>query len=136
VPPPRTGTSTSIKRNGLKENSRHQISRRNFTSSAIETSVLLGDFLFTHAFFLASTLPTTYAALTIGKATNAVCEGELRQISSKGEFALSEEDYLSIIEAKTAELCACACQLGAYYAEAEPAVVNQAEQFGRAIGIA
>jgi len=101
-----------------------------------EASVLLGDFLFTHAFYLASTLPTTYAALTIGKATNAVCEGELRQISSKGEFELSEEDYLSIIEAKTAELCACACQLGAHYADVEPAVVQQAEQFGRALGIA
>ena len=44
-----------------------------------ETSVLLGDFLFTHAFYLASTLESTYACRTIGQATNIVCDGELRQ---------------------------------------------------------
>ena len=35
-----------------------------------QASVLLGDYLFTHAFYLASTLETTYACRMIGRATN------------------------------------------------------------------
>ncbi|MGY8767964.1 MAG: polyprenyl synthetase family protein [Pirellulales bacterium] len=101
-----------------------------------ETSVLLGDFLFTHAFYLASTMPTTYAAMTIGLATNIVCEGELRQIASKQAYETSEEEYLSIIEGKTAELCACSCQLGAKYADANDASVDALQNFGHSIGIA
>ena len=44
-----------------------------------EASVLLGDFLFTHAFYLASTLDSVLGCRLIGRATNIVCEGELRQ---------------------------------------------------------
>lgn len=101
-----------------------------------ETSVLVGDFLFTHAFYLASTMPTTLAAQKIGQATNIVCEGELRQITTKGRFDLSEEEYLTIIEAKTAVLCQCACELGAIYAEAGQCSAQQAANYGRCLGIA
>ncbi|WP_233200267.1 polyprenyl synthetase family protein [Blastopirellula marina] len=101
-----------------------------------ESSVLVGDFLFTHAFYLASTLPTTLAARKIGQATNAVCEGELRQITTKGRFDLSEEEYLSIIEAKTAVLCECACELGTLYADAPEGAARQAAEYGRCLGIA
>lgn len=101
-----------------------------------EASVLLGDFLFTHAFYLASTLETTYACQTIGRATNIVCEGELRQKGSRGDFTLDETEYLEIIDAKTAELTACACRLGAYYAGGDEAAVEAMTRFGRNLGIA
>ncbi|MEW4452181.1 polyprenyl synthetase family protein [Bremerella sp. JC817] len=101
-----------------------------------ESSVLVGDFLFTHAFYLASTLPTTLAAQKIGQATNVVCEGELRQITTKGRFDLAEEEYLSIIEAKTAVLCQCACELGTLYANAPENASRQAAEYGRCLGIA
>jgi octaprenyl-diphosphate synthase len=101
-----------------------------------EASVLVGDFLFTHAFYLASSLETTYACRTIGRATNIVCAGELRQVHSRGNFALTEAEYLSIIEAKTAELCACCCRLGAHYAGASAASVDALDRYGRNLGIA
>jgi octaprenyl-diphosphate synthase len=101
-----------------------------------ESSVLVGDFLFTHAFALASSLETTFACQTIGRATNTVCAGELRQIGSRANFDLSEAEYLSIIEAKTAELCACCCRLGAHYAGASPEREEALERFGRNLGIA
>src|SRR5688500_13341258 len=78
-----------------------------------EASVLLGDYLFTHAFYLASTLDTVLGCRLIGRATNIVCEGELRQKGSRGNFELTEQEYLSIIEGKTAELTAVSCRLGA-----------------------
>lgn len=101
-----------------------------------QTSVLLGDYLFTHAFYLASTLESTFACRTIGRATNTVCEGELRQIDSQGRLSLSEAEYLGIIEAKTAELCACACRLGAHYAGAGAAAEEALSRYGRFLGIA
>jgi octaprenyl-diphosphate synthase len=101
-----------------------------------EASVLVGDFLFTHAFYLASSLKTTFACQTIGRATNIVCAGELRQINSRGNFALGESEYISIIEAKTAELCACCCRLGAHYAGAAPQCEDALDRFGRNLGIA
>jgi len=101
-----------------------------------EASVLLGDFLFTHAFYLASTLDSVQGCRLIGRATNIVCEGELRQKGSRGNFALTETEYLEIIEAKTAELTAVSCRLGALFAGASDEVVEQLDGFGRDLGIA
>jgi octaprenyl-diphosphate synthase len=101
-----------------------------------QTSVLLGDYLFTHAFYLASTLETTFGCRAIGEATNTVCEGELRQTASTGNFWLSRDEYLAIIEAKTAELCACCCRLGAHYAGGNADTVDRLWTFGRKLGLA
>lgn len=101
-----------------------------------ETSVLLGDYLFTHAFHLTSSIGSAEACRMIGHATNIVCEGEMKQIGERGNLNLSEETYLEIIEAKTAELCAVSCYLGAYFAGATPAVCEALDGFGRALGVA
>jgi octaprenyl-diphosphate synthase len=101
-----------------------------------EASVLVGDFLFTHAFALAASLQTTLACQMIGRATNIVCAGELRQIKSRGNFTLSESEYLAIVEAKTAELCACCCRLGAHYAGAARDCEESLARFGQKLGIA
>src|SRR5579884_4184104 len=78
-----------------------------------QTSILLGDYLFTHAYHLASTLGDADACRLIGEATNRVCEGELHQGTERGNLGLSEAEYLDIIEGKTAALTACCCRLGA-----------------------
>ncbi|MBX7168749.1 MAG: polyprenyl synthetase family protein [Pirellulales bacterium] len=101
-----------------------------------EASVLLGDFLFSHAFYLASSLDDAYACRVIGRSTNIVCEGELRQINSRGAFDTTEEEYLAIIDAKTAELTACCCRLGGHYAGASDEAVDALERYGRDLGVA
>lgn len=101
-----------------------------------ETSVLLGDYLFSHAFYLASTIGTAIACQTIGQSTNIVCEGELRQTGNQGRLDVDEEEYTQIIDAKTAELCACACNLGATFADASEDVVEGMTRYGRNLGIA
>ena len=101
-----------------------------------ETSVLFGDYLFTHAFHLASSLDSTLACRLIGRATNIVCEGELTQIHQRGNSELTEEDYLQIINDKTAELCAVSCFLGAHFARAQEPVVASLSEYGRSLGIA
>ena len=101
-----------------------------------ETSVLLGDYLFSHAFYLAATIGTAIACQTIGQSTNIVCEGELRQTGNHGRLDVSEEEYTEIIDAKTAELCACACNLGATFADASEDLVEAMTRYGRNLGIA
>ncbi len=101
-----------------------------------QTSILLGDYLFSQAFYLASSLETTYGCRTIGRSTNIVCAGELLQTAASGNFDLSREQYFRIIEAKTAELCACCCSLGAHYAGCDQQTAEQLKTFGHQLGIA
>src|SRR5205823_14362998 len=101
-----------------------------------QTSILLGDFLFTHAFHLASTLEDVQACRLIGIATNRVCEGELQQGCERGNLALGEEAYFDIIDGKTAELTACCCRLGALYSGAPTGVVESLARYGRWLGMA
>jgi octaprenyl-diphosphate synthase len=101
-----------------------------------QTSILLGDFLFTHAFHLASTLDDVRACRLIGEATNRVCEGELLQGTERGNLALTEQEYLDIIDGKTAELTSCCCRLGALYAGSAPEVVESLARYGRWLGLA
>jgi octaprenyl-diphosphate synthase len=101
-----------------------------------ETAVLLGDYLFTHAFHLAASLDSTRACRWIGHATNRVCEGEMQQVHHRGNLDLGESDYFSIIEGKTAELTAVSCRLGASYAGAPESTVAALDRYGRNLGIA
>lgn len=101
-----------------------------------ETAVLLGDYLFTHAFHLAASLESTRACRAIGRATNKVCEGEMQQIHHRGNLDLDEQDYFTIIEGKTAELTAVSCNLGAAYAGAAESSVAALDRYGRELGIA
>jgi octaprenyl-diphosphate synthase len=101
-----------------------------------ETSVLLGDYLLARAICLTGSLESTYAYRVLGEASRVMCEGELRQVGSRGEFDLSEADYLSIVGAKTAALCACCCRLGAHYAGAAPELEETLAQYGYHLGVA
>jgi octaprenyl-diphosphate synthase len=101
-----------------------------------QASVLLGDYLFTHAFHLSSTLDDVRACRLIGEATNRVCAGELQQVCERGNLDLSEEEYFAIIDAKTAELTSCCCRLGALFAGADEEVVEALAGYGRKLGVA
>jgi octaprenyl-diphosphate synthase len=101
-----------------------------------ETAVLLGDYLFTHAFHLAASLDSTRACRFIGQATNKVCQGEIQQIHHRGNFELDENEYLAIIEGKTAALTAVCCRLGAESAGAPEPTVAALERYGRNLGVA
>src|SRR5262249_46744366 len=67
---------------------------------------------------------------------NRVCEGEVSQICQRGNLALTEAEYLDIIDGKTAELTSCCCRLGALYAGAAADVVEGLARYGRWLGMA
>jgi octaprenyl-diphosphate synthase len=101
-----------------------------------QTSILLGDYLFTHAFHLTSTLGEASLCRLIGEATNRVCEGELHQICQRGNLELTEQEYFDIIDGKTAALTACSCRLGALASGGSAEAVECLTTYGRRLGIA
>jgi octaprenyl-diphosphate synthase len=101
-----------------------------------ETSVLLGDYLFSLAVRLIGSLDTMFAVQAISEACRAMCQGELRQVATRGDFDLSEACYLEIIADKTAALCACCCRLGSHYAGAAVETQDALARFGRQLGVA
>lgn len=112
----------------------------------VPTAVLLGDYLFSNAFFLASTTGCAEACLAIGQSTNLVCEGELQQVDSQSNFELSEDEYLQIVAGKTGRLISCATRLGTFFQQGgqsesrdesfDRAIGDQMEQYGANVGIA
>jgi octaprenyl-diphosphate synthase len=101
-----------------------------------EASVLLGDYLFARSICLASTLEDHFATKVLSATAKIMCEGELRQIENRGNYNLREDQYLSIIGNKTAELMACSCRLGAYYADANYDCLEALRRYGYNLGMA
>jgi octaprenyl-diphosphate synthase len=101
-----------------------------------EVSILLGDYLLARAICLASSLDDNFACRAISESARHMCEGELRQIESRGNYNLGETGYFEIIAGKTAALTACCCGLGAHYAGAELPVCEALGRYGNALGVA
>lgn len=101
-----------------------------------ERAVLMGDFLFSHAFHLCSSLESQFAARAIGQVATTLCEGEIMQVSQRENFDLSESEYFDIITRKTASLIAVCAALGARYAGAAEGVVRRMHEYGLSVGIA
>lgn len=101
-----------------------------------EASVLLGDYLFTHGLCLAIRLNDMYIYRLLGETARTLCEGELRQVQHRGNYQLTEGEYLDIILEKTAALCQCSTLLGAYCAGASPRHQEALRRYGSDLGIA
>jgi octaprenyl-diphosphate synthase len=101
-----------------------------------KVSVLLGDYLFTHSFHVASFSESTAAVRMLAASSNRVCEGEMRQNAWRGNFDLSEADYTQMISDKTAELTACASGVGALLSDGSAEQVESFRKYGLNIGIA
>lgn len=100
------------------------------------TSILVGDYLFSQAYRLAATTGSTVACEKVGEAARKVCEGELRQVLQRDHISLSESTYLSILQAKTGELCSVACELGARLSGGSHLETDAAAAFGNYLGVA
>lgn len=113
--------------------------RHRDTANAIwgdKVSLLLGDYLFTHSFHVASLTGSAEALRLLARASNRVCEGEMRQNAWQGDFELSEANYICMITEKTAELCGVACRLGAFLSDADSELIAGFETYGRNLGVA
>jgi len=101
-----------------------------------ETAVLFGDCLFAQALRLAASFPTPAVCRAVAAATKTVCSGEILQNHQRNMFDLAQAEYLRVLQMKTGELFALACELGAFLNDAPPATQTALRKFGLALGTA
>ena len=101
-----------------------------------ETSVLLGDYLFSKSFHLAASTGDAEACRLIGLATDRTCEGELNQTAARLQRSRSEVDYFRIIRDKTGQLFGLSALLGARSAAGTDEQQLAARRYGIRLGLA
>ena len=77
-----------------------------------EASVLVGDFLLGQAFKMMVEVGSLRALEILSSAAAVIAEGEVMQLAVAKNTGTTEDEYLSVIRAKTAELFAAACEVG------------------------
>lgn len=101
-----------------------------------QTAVLLGDFLYARAFALSTELSSRLASRVLAEATRRICVGEIDQAALRYDFEMPQSTYERIAGAKTAELYAAACELGARYPGGREDLGRSLREYGHAIGLA
>ncbi len=101
-----------------------------------QASILVGDFLLSRAFQLMVEDGSIDVLRILSGASAVISEGEVLQLSAKNDHAISEQIYLDVVQAKTAELFAAACRVGAVVASRSAAAEEVLRAFGLNLGIA
>ena len=101
-----------------------------------EASVLVGDFLLGQAFRMMVEVGSLKALDILSAAAAVIAEGEVMQLAAAKNTATTEDEYVAVIRAKTAELFAAACEVGAAIASRPRAEQAACRSFGMNLGIA
>ena len=101
-----------------------------------KASVLVGDFLFSRSFQLMVEDGSLAVLSILSEASAVIAEGEVMQLVTANDTETGETAYLDVIKAKTAQLFAAACRIGAVVAERPKVEEDALETFGMNLGIA
>ena len=101
-----------------------------------QISVLVGDYLLAKSINLAAREGNIDVIRVFSKVTVGLSEGEVLQITAKGDVDTSEETYLTIIHKKTAGFIAGCCEVGGMLAGATPAALPALTRYGLNCGLA
>ena len=101
-----------------------------------EASVLVGDFLLGQAFKMMVEVGSLRALDILSTAAAVIAEGEVFQLSVAKNTETTEDEYLSVIRGKTAELFAAACEVGPVIASSSKADSAACRSYGLNLGIA
>jgi octaprenyl-diphosphate synthase len=99
-----------------------------------QVSVIMGDYLYSRAVIELVRLDDLEPLRVLGRVTNEMTVGEMRQLLAHEPLAFSEEDYDLLIRAKTASLVSGACEVGALRATSRERIGMR--RFGAALGMA
>ena len=100
-----------------------------------EASVLVGDFLLGQAFKMMVEVESLRALDILSSAAAVIAEGEVMQLAAAKQLDTTEDAYLAVIRAKTAELFAAACEVGPVLAARPAAEEAACRSFGMNLGI-
>ena len=100
------------------------------------TAILAGDGINAIAQILLSGIPDRSNAICrfFNQATLEVCEGQALDKEFENDLSITEDQYLEMIEKKTGSLLGACAALSATLVGADQEVINQFDQFGRALG--
>ncbi len=101
-----------------------------------KASVLVGDYLFSRSFQLMVKDGSLRVLDILSGASAVIAEGEVMQLITTNDTDTGETAYLDVIKAKTAQLFAAACHIGAIVAERPKVEEDALETFGMNLGIA
>lgn len=100
------------------------------------TAVLVGDFLLARGLSIAAATGQTRIIEIIAGITEDMSQGEIHQLMRKQHLYLSEQEYIEVIQRKTAVLIQGACKVGAIIADASPEEEAALSTFGYNLGLA
>jgi octaprenyl-diphosphate synthase len=100
-----------------------------------EASVLVGDFLLGQAFKMMVEVGSLKALGILSAAAAVIAEGEVMQLAAAKNTATTEDEYIAVIRAKTAELFAAACEIGPALSVRQKAEQAASRSFGMNLGI-
>jgi len=100
-----------------------------------EASVLVGDFLLGQAFKMMVEVGSLKALEILSSAAAVIAEGEVMQLATAKNTATTEDEYIAVIRAKTAELFAAACEVGPALSGRQKAEQAASRSFGMNLGI-
>lgn len=101
-----------------------------------QVAVLVGDYLHDKAISAIFDTKNEQVIAAFLKTAGVVCDGEILELKEKNNFNLKEEDYLIIIERKTAALLATCVESGAILTGLEMERVAAIRRFGLYFGMA
>ncbi|HKA99629.1 MAG TPA: polyprenyl synthetase family protein, partial [Methyloceanibacter sp.] len=101
-----------------------------------EASVLVGDYLLGQAFKMMVGVGSLGALRILSDAAALIAEGEVMQLVTAKNTETTEDDYLAVIDAKTAALFAAAAEVGAAIAERPKSEAAALRSYGRNLGLA
>lgn len=113
--------------------------RGNATANTVwgnESTVLVGDFLFSKSFDLMVANQNPEILKVMSKATTDLAEGEILELLKTSDAHTTEEEYFEVIEAKTAVLLSAACEVGALLGGVDQKKRAALRDFGYHIGMA
>ncbi len=101
-----------------------------------QISVLVGDFFWCKACEIIVDLEQPRILATITKAIVGTTEGEVIELVKSNDFDITEDEYLHIIQYKTALLIAASCQVGAQLAGVSELLEVALKRYGMELGMA
>ncbi|RTL65591.1 MAG: polyprenyl synthetase family protein [Hyphomicrobiales bacterium] len=101
-----------------------------------QASVLVGDFLLGQAFRMMVDVGSLQALKILSDAAAIIAEGEVMQLAAAKNTATTEDDYLAIIDSKTAALFSAAAEVGAAISSRPQQERAALKSYGRNLGIA
>ncbi|MEJ0012251.1 MAG: polyprenyl synthetase family protein [Bauldia sp.] len=101
-----------------------------------QASVLVGDFLLGQAFKMMVEVGSLDALEILSNAASIIAEGEVMQLGAAKNTATTEDEYLAVIQAKTAALFSAAAEVGPVLAGLGRAERAAFRSYGTNLGLA